>query len=496
MSKAIIEVKDLSKNFGGVQALKNVSVSFEKGKVHALLGENGAGKSTLIKILSGIEKATSGSILMNDIPIEIDSPVKAHELGISTVYQEPSQAMALSVAENIFSGRLPHNKFGIVNHKKLRQETLDLMEKINIHLSPDAILSTLSIAQRQMVEILKAVSYDAKLVIFDEPTSSLTKEETEILFDTIRALKGKGTTILYISHRLEEIFNLCDVVTILRDGEFVLQKPLDSMNQDTLISNMVGRNLEKMYPKEMVEIGEEVLRVSHLTNRYVDDVSFSLRKGEILGFCGLVGSGRTEVARALFGIDPSTGTIHLDKNLYKPDKPWNAIKKGIALVPEDRKTEGLVRKLNIRTNISAIFMKDNATAGVIRSRKELAIVQNLIERLSIKTPSEKQLVDNLSGGNQQKVVFAKWLAEEPKVLILDEPTRGVDVGAKAEIYSIIESLAKKGIGIIMISSEMAELIAMADRILVMREGTVSGIVDRNEFSEDLLMKMALKGEGE
>ena len=493
MAKKIVEVKKLCKNYGGVQALQNVSVSFESGKVHALLGENGAGKSTLIKILSGIETASSGDVIVNGEAVNIDSPITAHKLGISTVYQEPVQVMALSVAENIFTGRLPLNRWGLVDKVQLRRQTMELMERINIHLSPDMLLNELSIAQRQMVEILKAVSRKAKFIIFDEPTSSLTREETEMLFCTLRMLKADGATILYISHRLEEIFDLCDEVTILRDGRFIMQKSIAQLSQRDIISSMVGRSLENLYPKEMVKLGEEILRVEHISNASIRDVSFTLRRGEILGFCGLVGAGRTEVARAIFGIDRYNGSIMLDGKPYKAKKPWQAIRAGVALVPEDRKNQGFVHNLSVRVNMSAVSMKRNQRFSVIHTSEEKRQVQEMIDVLRIRTPSSQQSVDNLSGGNQQKVVFAKWLSEDPKLLILDEPTRGVDIGAKSEIYSIIEALAKRGIGIIMISSEMPELIAMADRILVMREGAVSGIIDRGNFSEDNLMKLALKG---
>lgn len=493
MDHPIIEIRGLCKSYGQVHALKNVSVGFEKGKVHALLGENGAGKSTMIKILSGVEPASSGDILMDGSIVNISTPSAAHELGISTVYQEPVQVMSLSVSENIFAGRLPKTKLGLLDAKQLKKDTQELMEQINIHLDPDAKLESLSIAQRQLVEILKAVSQNARFVIFDEPTSSLTKDETDTLYQIINDLCRKGITILYISHRLEEIFALCETVTILRDGEFVCQKPINEMNQDSIIHNMVGRNIENLYVKKDISIGEEVLRVEHLRSAWVKDASFALHRGEILGFGGLVGAGRTEVARALFGIDPHNGEIRINGKKAQITSPWKAIKEGIALVPEDRKTEGFVNTLNIRENISVINMYENSRMGFLNQHKEKEQIQKLIQLLQIKTPSDQQLVSNLSGGNQQKVVFAKWLTREINVLILDEPTRGIDVGAKAEIYSIIEDLAQSGVGIIMISSEMPELLAMSDRILVMCNGKVSGTINRPDFSEDLLMRLALEG---
>ena len=492
MAEAIVEVRHLTKNYGGVQALQDVSVKFERGKIHALLGENGAGKSTLIKILSGVEPASHGEILMDDKPVLLNSPLDARKLGISSVYQEPVQVMSLSVSENIFAGRLP-SRHGLLDRKELRRQSEVLMEQSQISLPPDEILQNLSLAQRQMVEILKAVSYRARFIIFDEPTSSLTREETGILFQTIKRLKNEGATILYISHRLEEIFDLCDVVTVLRDGRFIMQKDISGLSEQEIISSMVGRSLENLYPKETIPIGEEILRVENLCNSYLKNVSFSLHAGEILGFSGLVGAGRTELARALFGIDRYSGSVVLDGKPYHARRTWQAIDAGIALVPEDRKNEGLVRNLSVRVNTASIFMRHNHRLGFLKLKEEKKHVQDMIDTLRIRTPSDQQSMDNLSGGNQQKVVFAKWLSEDPRVLILDEPTRGVDVGAKAEIYSIIESLAKRGIGILMISSEMPELIAMADRIAVMCDGAISGIVERNDFSEKNLMSLALKG---
>ncbi|GFI03889.1 sugar ABC transporter ATP-binding protein [Lachnospiraceae bacterium 64-25] len=493
MGTAAIEVRNLDKRYGGVHALKSINLSFEKGKVCALLGENGAGKSTLIKILSGIEQPTGGEILIDGKEIKISNPLTAQHYGISTVHQEPMQVMAISVAENIYAGRLPKNKLGMVDYRKLRRQTSELMEKINIRLDPDQLLSELSIAQRQLVEILKAISYDAKVVIFDEPTSSLTKEETKTLYEIIRMLHERGITIIYVSHRMKEIYDLCQEAAVLRDGRNVFEGRIDKISQEELIRNMVGRNMGQLYPKIEIQPGKKVLEVKNLTSDYVKDVSFSLREGEILGLSGLVGAGRTEVARALFGIDSYKGEMILDQKAIHISSPDEAISKGIVLVPEDRKSQGLVRILDIRKNIGAVDMRYHHKWGFLMQRDEEKTVSDLIERLNVKTPSAYQIVDNLSGGNQQKVVFAKWLTKTPRVLILDEPTRGIDVGAKAEIYSIIGELVRGGIGIIMISSEMPELIAMSDRILVMREGTCAGIVDRSDFSEHTLINLALKG---
>lgn len=491
----IIELKGLCKFYGGVKALNDVSFALERGRIHALMGENGAGKSTLIKLLSGVEEPTSGEIYFCGDRITSFSPLNAHHLGISTVYQEPIQVMAVSVSENIYAGRLPKNKLGFVDKRALRDKTVSLMQSIGITLDPDALLSSLSIAQRQLVEILKAVSFDSQLIIFDEPTSSLTFEETEMLYRIIRDLKKRGVTVVYISHRLEETFALCDTVTVLRDGRFVAQKPLEELDYNAIVRLMVGRNVE-MYTRDHIPGQDVVLQAKNLENDQIHGVSFSVRRGEILGIGGLVGAGRTEVLRALFGIDKCNGNIYIDGIAAGIKTPAKAIRAGIALVPEDRKTLGLVLSQSITYNVSVADMFRHKWLGFLDVRWEGTLVGSLIERLRIRTPDGQELAGNLSGGNQQKVVFAKWMATSPKILLLDEPTRGVDVGAKAEIYQIIDEMAKNGTAIVMVSSDMPELMAMSDRILVMKDGHVSGEIRKEDVSETLIMKYALKSEGE
>ena len=489
---SIIELRGLCKFYGGVKALNDVSFALERGRIHALMGENGAGKSTLIKLLSGVEEPTFGEIYFCGDRITSFSPLNAHNLGISTVYQEPIQVMAVSISENIYAGRLPKNKLGFVDKHALHDKTVSLMQSIGITLDPDALLSSLSIAQRQLVEILKAVSFDSQLIIFDEPTSSLTFEETEMLYRIIRDLKKRGVTVVYISHRLEETFALCDTVTVLRDGRFVAQKPLKELDYDAIVRLMVGRNVE-MYTRDHIPGQDVVLQAENLENDQIHGVSFSVRRGEILGIGGLVGAGRTEVLRALFGIDKY---IYIDGIAAGIKTPAKAIRAGIALVPEDRKTLGLVLSQSITYNVSVADMFRHKWLGFLDVRWEGTLVGSLIERLRIRTPGGQELAGNLSGGNQQKVVFAKWMATSPKILLLDEPTRGVDVGAKAEIYQIIDEMAKNGTAIVMVSSDMPELMAMSDRILVMKDGHVSGEIRKEDVSETLIMKYALKSEGE
>ncbi len=492
---SIIELRGLCKFYGGVKALNDVSFALERGRIHALMGENGAGKSTLIKLLSGVEEPTFGEIYFCGDRITSFSPLNAHNLGISTVYQEPIQVMAVSISENIYAGRLPKNKLGFVDKHALHDKTVSLMQSIGITLDPDALLSSLSIAQRQLVEILKAVSFDSQLIIFDEPTSSLTFEETEMLYRIIRDLKKRGVTVVYISHRLEETFALCDTVTVLRDGRFVAQKPLKELDYDAIVRLMVGRNVE-MYTRDHIPGQDVVLQAENLENDQIHGVSFSVRRGEILGIGGLVGAGRTEVLRALFGIDKYNGKICVDGIAAGIKTPAKAIRAGIALVPEDRKTLGLVLSQSITYNVSVADMFRHKWLGFLDVRWEGSLVGSLIERLRIRTPGGQELAGNLSGGNQQKVVFAKWMATSPKILLLDEPTRGVDVGAKAEIYQIIDEMAKNGTAIVMVSSDMPELMAMSDRILVMKDGHVSGEIRKEDVSETLIMKYALKSEGE
>lgn len=494
MAGIILETAHLTKCYGGVVALNDVSIQFEEGKIHALVGENGAGKSTLIRILSGIEPPTEGEIFFRGDRVKTFAPYLAHEMGISTVYQEPMQVGLMSVEENVYMGRYHKNRLGFVDYRRLTKDTLALMDEIGIQLDPKALVNDLSVAKQQMVEILKAVSFQSKLVIFDEPTASLTLEETENLNRIIRRLKDNGCTIIYISHRLEEIFNLCDTVSVLRDGKFIGQKKTVEITKDELIKMMVGREMGNMYPEKDTSIAtdEVLLEAKNLNNKKVRNISFVLHKGEILGFSGLVGAGRTEVANILFGIDKAEGELILNGNAIQVKSPADAINCGIGMVPENRKTQGLIQLLSVGDNTTLACLRRIRAGLFLKHKEEKKLIDEYVGRLQIKTPSNDQLVKNLSGGNQQKVVFAKWMCCQPQVLILDEPTQGVDVGAKAEIYSIINDIAKSGMGVIMISSEMNELIAICDRICVMHEGRLNAVLNREEFREDTIMRYAIE----
>lgn len=487
MADYIFQLNNVCKNYGVVKALKNISINIERGKVHALLGENGAGKSTLIRSLSCVEEPTSGEILYNGKSIVGLNPREAHELGISTVYQEPSQALDLSVMENLFMDRQEKNGLGLLDNAKTKKKALELMDETGIHLDPLMKVRKLSTAQRQMLEILKAMSYKSKFIIFDEPTSSLTTEETTKLFEIINSLKKNGVTVLYISHRMQEIFEICDHVFIFRDGGFVCEGNINEFDNDSLIRNMVGRDLSERFYKKEVEIGENVLEVKNLSNSKVRDVSFYLKKGEVLGFSGLVGAGRTETMNSLFGLDSYSGSIIIEGKEEYIDNPIKAMNLGISLVPEDRKVEGVVPIMSIKNNITLPNLNGVKNKLLLSDKKQKALSNKMIDRLRIKAPSGEQLVKNLSGGNQQKVVFAKWLASNPKIMILDEPTRGIDVGAKAEIYHIIGDLVESGISVIVISSEMPELISLSDRIYCMRDGKIVSELQRKDFSEERIL---------
>lgn len=486
-------MEGISKNYGGVKAVQDVNLELYKGELLCLLGENGAGKSTLMKVLSGVIQPTSGKIFIDNKEVNVSNPNIAYELGISTVHQELVQFSDMTISENIYIGRYT-KKNGLVDFKALRDMTLKLMEELNIYFDPDAYIRGLSVAQRQLVEIMRAVSFDSKIIIFDEPTASLTSEETNILFRIIKDLKRKGVSIIYISHRMEDIFKIGDRIVVLRDGRNSGGGLVKDLNIDKVIELMVGRSLEKQFPKEEIEIGEEILEVKNFNNEDVKDASFTLRRGEILGFGGLVGSGRTELMRAIIGLDKSEGVIYKDGKQITNSNPSKAIKNGFAFVPEDRKDQGLILIRNILHNIELSSLKKVSKLGFVSTSKENATVNDYIKRLNIKTTGPEQLVGNLSGGNQQKVVISKCLATTPDILILDEPTRGIDVGSKVEIYQIMSSLVKQGVSIIMISSELPELINMSDRIIVMREGLIMGELDILEATEQNVMRLATKGD--
>ncbi|HOE11067.1 MAG TPA: sugar ABC transporter ATP-binding protein [bacterium] len=489
-SPHILEMLEIDKSYPGVQALRNVQLRVRPGEVHALVGENGAGKSTLMKILAGAESMDSGRILVDGSEVLIDSPHKAQSLGISIIYQEFNLVPQLGAAENIFLGREP-TRFGFVDFGKEYAESRALLERLGITLDLDTPISRLSVAQQQMVEIAKALSVNAKIIAMDEPSATLTLHELESLFKLIHTLKTQGVSIIYISHRLEEIFEVCDRVTVLRDGEWIDTRDISEVNRESVIEMMVGRKITDEFPKEKITPGKEILRVEGLSRGFVRDVSFSVHEGEIVALTGLVGAGRTEIARMIFGADqPQSGQIFLAGNPVDVRSPRNAIDRGICLLTEDRKNQGLVLGMRLRENVTLPSLKDFCTWAFVRINEERARVSEFVDDLRIKTPSVEEIVQNLSGGNQQKVVLAKWLLTRAKLIIFDEPTRGIDVGAKREIYTLMGRLLKQGLGILMISSELPEVLGMADRALVMAEGRIQGELSRQEATQEKIMDLA------
>ena len=488
----IVEMKNINKEFPGVKALSNVDLDVRKGEVHALVGENGAGKSTIIKILMGVYTKTSGEIFVEGNKVEFKTPSQAQKHGLGAVYQDVNLAQHLSVAENFFMGNLPRTKFGTIDYKRMYDETKKVLDSIEVYVNPKTIIRNLSVAQQEMVTIGKVFHQKAELVIFDEPTALLTNDETKKLFRIIQMLKENNVGILYISHRLEEIFEISDRVTVLKDGVKVGTIDTDSTNEDNLISMMVGRNVENMYEIEKTESSEVVLDVKDLGRDGVfNDINFSVKKGEVFGMYGLVGSGRTEIARCIFGADmKDSGIISIKGEEAHLSSPKDGINAGIALLPENRKDEGLALILSISTNTNMVAIDNISSKGIINNKKGYKIAERYVNALKTKTPSVHQLVKNLSGGNQQKVVISKWLAKGSDIFIFDEPTVGVDVGAKREIYKIFEDLLKEGKSIIVISSYLPEVMGLSDRILVMHEGKQMGILDKSEFSEEYILKLA------
>ena len=482
-NQTIFSCEGIYKSFGGVKALKNVKLEVRKGEIHALLGENGAGKSTLMKIVIGLHGADAGKMMFDGKPYVGVNPAKAAEAGISMIHQELNVVPKLTIAENIFLHREDkrHNTI-FLNSKKTNQKAKELLEQFDMPYSPKTEMGTLNIAQSQMIEIIRAVSSGAKMIIMDEPTSSLDSEETGKLFQIIHDLKKQGVSVIYISHRMEEIFEICDRVSVFRDGEYIITKNLEDTNKSELISYMVGREVSNIFPKEEVEPGETVLEVSGLTGNGFKNITFSVRAGEILGFSGLVGSGRSETMRAIFGLDPySSGTIKLLGKELKNKSSKDAIKRGIAMVNENRKEFGLCLHRPIRENVTLPKLTKQRFLRFIKKKEETKEVLDITKQVFLKASSIEANAYSLSGGNQQKVVFSKWMLTEPKVLILDEPTRGVDVGAKAEIHTLVTQAAKRGMAVLLISSELPEIMGMSDRILVYHEGQIRGEIYRSEI---------------
>ncbi len=494
--KILLEMKGIGKSFPGVKALEGVNLTIREGQVHALLGENGAGKSTLIKILSGAYIRDEGEIFWEGQRVNINGPQDAQELGISTIYQEFNLAPHLSIAENIFLGNLPRKGF-VVDWGTVRKRAKEILDSLGVSIPVDTPTSNLSVAEQQLVEIAKALNRKTRILIMDEPSAVLGEKDLDKLFDVVRQLQANGIGIIYISHRLKEIFELADQVTVLKDGRYVDTRNVSEVNMDDLVKLMVGRELADVYPKRAPQPGEVLLDVKNISQPGVlNNISFQLRAGEIVGFAGITGSGRTELARVIFGADPyAEGDMQLYGKPYKVHSPGDAIKQGVALVTEDRKAQGLLLKLAVTQNTTISNLDQLTQFGVIKLKEEVELVKEQIRQLSIKTPGPNFLVVNMSGGNQQKVVLARWLSRGVRVFIMDEPTRGIDVGSKSEIYQIMADLADKGVGIIMISSELPEVLGMSDRIMVMREGRIAKELSRAEASEEAIMLHAV-GSGE
>jgi len=491
MQNCILEVRHLSKYYAGVKALDDVSVTFREGEIHALAGENGAGKSTLIKTLTGAITPTGGEIVLEGQIYDKLDPVGAIDKGISAIYQEFNLVPYLTVAENVFYGK-EMMKNGLVDKRAMNAEVQKTLDEMGIKLKPSTLVSDLGVAYQQIIEIVKAVAANSKILIMDEPTAPLTNTETQVLFNIISNLRKKNVTIIYISHRLEEIFHMCDRVTVMRDGKYVSTRNVGDITQKELIADMVGRTLGEDYPQRAKPVGDTVLEVKGLNNDRVRDVSFRLKKGEILGFAGLVGAGRTEVMQAIYGADKlEGGQVYLNGKPIRIKDPSKALDKGIGLIPEDRKNQGIHLGLSIRQNITFSSLKQAMTGPFINKKKDTAISEEYGKKLQIRMPGINQLAMNLSGGNQQKVVLAKVLATKCDVIIFDEPTRGIDVGAKQEIYMLMRQLVEEeGKSIIMVSSEMPELIGMSDRILIMHNGKIAGELGREDFSQELILEYA------
>lgn len=492
----VLELKNIYKSFPGVKVLEDVTLQVRPGEVHALMGENGAGKSTLMKILMGIYKADQGSIFLEGKETVIHGPKDAMSKGISMIHQELNTVLDMEVAENVFIGRellkKGMEKLKIVDIARMREETGRYFREMNIDIDPRAKMRTLSVAEMQLVEIVKAISLNSKIIVMDEPTSAITEKEAAVLFTQIERLKKQGVAIIYISHKMDEIFRISDTITVLRDGQWIGTKPAKELDNDMLIKMMVGRELTDIYPKDPVEIGDVILEVKNLSRgKKVQDASFSLRKGEVLGIAGLVGAGRSELVETIFGLYPKTGgQIFLHGKEVHIKNSADAIKNKMALITEDRKQTGLNLIVSVKENIASVSIGKLSTHGIVNDKKINEVSEKYIKELKIKTPDGNAIVGNLSGGNQQKVVLAKWLLDEPDIIIFDEPTRGIDIGAKRDIYLLINNLAKEGKAVIVISSEMAEVMGICDRILVMAEGRINGEVRREEFSQEVIMGYA------
>ena len=494
MDKYLLEMQHITKAFSGNTVLADVTLRIRPGEVHALMGENGAGKSTLMKILMGIHRSDGGRIILDGQEVQISGPKQALDMGIQMIHQELSPVLDMTIAENVYVGAIPTKKslgLKVVDRRSMEEGAKKVLERVGLDMPPSQLMRTLSIAQMQLVEIAKAVSRNAKLIIMDEPTSALTEKETGILFDQIRRLRAEGVSVIYISHKLEEIFEITDTVSVLRDGLMIETAPTRDVDRDHLIASMVGRELTNIYPKQELPIGDVLLEVKNLSwkNR-VKDVSFNVRRGEILGVCGLVGAGRSETMSAMFGVyKKDSGEIFIGGKKAEIKTPSDAVKMGMAYITEDRKVTGLNLIGSIKHNISTVYLKRLTKNRLLCEANEREAADKYIEAMKIRTDSREKRVQLLSGGNQQKVAVSKWLVGDPDIIIMDEPTRGIDVGAKRDIYLLMGELAAQGKAIIMISSEMPEVMGMADRIMVLADGRVTGFVDRKDFDQERILGM-------
>ena len=490
----LMEMKNISKAFPGVKALDHVSLSLEKGEVLGMLGENGAGKSTLMKVLSGVYTPDEGEIYIEGQKVELTGPKQALDLGIAIIYQELNLYPTLTVAENIFLTRLPKSKFGKINYQKLFQNTKEILDSYGFELNPRAIVGELPVGAQQMTEIAKAVCSNAKVILMDEPTSALSETESEKLFQVVETLRDRGVAIVFISHKMEEIFRLCSKVKVLRDGQDMGESDVSNATEEELIRLMVGREIGSRFPKKTNTPGEVYLQVQHLHDKdFLKDISFEVRRGEVFGLAGLVGSGRTELVRAIFGADPNVeGTVLIGGKQVKINNPRNAIDNGIALIPEDRRRQGLVLTFDILQNVSLASMKKiRGKLAKINSKREKEMAEFSMKQMSVKASSCNQNIATLSGGNQQKVILGKWMHTDFDIIIFDDPTRGIDVGTKAEIYSLINQLTNEGKAVILISSELPEVISMSDRIGVMYQGQMTAILEKEDLNQETIMKYAI-----
>ncbi|MGV8849095.1 MAG: sugar ABC transporter ATP-binding protein [Propionibacteriaceae bacterium] len=485
----VLELKAVSKSFGAVVALRRADLALRAGSIHAVVGENGAGKSTLVKIMAGLYQRDAGTMEMDGHPVAFRTTAEAKAAGIAVIYQEPTLFPDLSVTENVFMGRQPLGRFRMIDRAAMRAEVVRLLDRLGVPIDPDRPAEGLSIADQQIIEIAKAISLDARVLIMDEPTAALSGVEVDRLFAVARSLRDEGRALMFISHRFNEVFDLCDTITVMRDGSYISTAAISDTSVAEIVRLMVGREVNELFPKTVVPIGDPVLEVSHLTRAGVfSDISFIVRQGEIVALAGLVGAGRSEVARAIFGVDPYTsGTVTVRGKKLSTHSTTTAMAAGIALVPEDRRKQGLIMDASVATNVTDAIRATLTRLGIVTKRTENSFAQGWARRLEVKTSSLDAVAATLSGGNQQKVVLAKWLASNPKVLIIDEPTRGIDVGTKAEVHKMMCELAGQGMAILMISSELPEVLGMADRVLVMREGRITAEIPRDKATPETVM---------